>query len=386
MSNFQSRGFTVSYFKPLHEGGGWEGDLNVSLQDWRHSLDIFGGFDTAEFKLVDHLEQMENWMNFGLGRPIVVTDESLGIIWEGFVNRITWNQGGLKVTVGPVNELANKVVGVYSYIEPGQSPPEIGGRKRTSTQEDSESQDRWGTWSTVVSMAGLTTANAEQVISLYLAHHKNPQVTSDFSFTDTDPSLDIQCLGWFHSLTHPYNQTAITGQVALGQRISDIFLSQENAWISTDHSQIAENSTLVKSYQNDDELALSQLRGYVAMGDGEDNRYSLGVYENRTPVYARVESEIEYYVDIIDPHRRIIDSRGAVVPPWRVRPGRWMLFKDLLPGLGTVNPELGKDPRALLIEEVRFDIRLPYSVQLIGGSNNKFEQKIARLGLRGMDV
>lgn len=385
-SSYQSRNFKISYFQPLVQGGGWLGDMDVSAQNWRHNINSFGGFDTASFDMIDSPNVMEDWTTNGLGRSIVAYDDALTPMWEGFVNSISINEGGLAVTVGPLTDVANRVFAVYSGVDTSVYPPEIGVRKRTPTFSNLTSQAEWGIWPETLSMAGVTDANADQLVQMYLKEHGDPEISSQFSFSRGGVSLTVECIGWYRTLLHVYNYTALSGDIAISTRIQEIITAQLNAWISTDYSQIVANTSTVPRYENDDTIALEHLRGLTAMGDASLNRHLFGVYEDRKVVYQQASTQIDYEIRLKDSSQKILDPGGAVVPPWRVRPGKWVFFSDFMPGLGAPYPVLHEDPRLLQIESVQYDSNVQFGVQLTGGHSSKYEQKSARLGLRGTEV
>lgn len=384
-SSYQSKNFKISYFERLNLGGGHLGDLDIAVQNWRHGISAFGGFDTAAFDLVESQNVMDDWVSNGLGRPIVAYDDALTSMWEGFVNAITVNQAGLSVTIGPLTDIANKVFAIYSGVDTSVYPPEIGVRKQTPVFTNLISQSVWGVWPEILSLAGVTDANADQLVSMYLQEHGNPEVNSQFSFGQKSTSLTLDCVGWYRSLVYPYNFTAASSTVGISTRIQQILAAQVNSWISTDYSQITSNTTAVQNYENDNQLALELIRGYTAMGDGSNNRHLFGIYEDRKAVYGRASTQIDYEIKLSDNNQGIFDPGGALVPPWRVRPGKWVFFSDFMPGLGAPYANLHEDPRMLQIESVQFDVRTPFSIQLAGGHTSKYEQRSARLGLRGMD-
>jgi len=385
-SSFQSRNFTLNYYQRLVLGGGWLGSISAEVQSWRHTISAFGGFDTAEFSLVDTSTVLDDWVANGLGRGIIVYDETLVPIWEGFVNSITVQKGGLTVTHGPVLGIANKVKAIYSGVDTSVYPPVIGVRKQTAYVSDTESQEKWGIWPEIVSLAGVTNANADQLVDMYLNEHHYPDKNSQFSFATGDSSINVSCLGWVHTLHHPYNYTALSGTIDISTRIQEIITAQLNPWISTDYSRITTNTTPTPRYVNDDRLALETIRGLTAMGDSSNNRYFFGIYENRQAIYEPVSSRIDYQIALTDPKQIIVDSNKAIVAPWRIRPGRWVFFNDFMSGLGQPDVAYHEDPRMLQIESVQFDMRVPFEVQLEGGKNSKYEQKSAKLGLRGTAV
>lgn len=385
-SNYQSKGFTISYFERLPLGGGWLNDIDIAAQNWRHTISSFGGFDTASFDIVDVQSVLDDWVSNGLGRPIIAYDDALVPMWEGFVNSMTLNQAGLSITYGPLTDVANKVFAVYSGVDTSVYPPEIGVRKKTPTFQNLTSQTLWGVWPQILSLAGVSDSNADQLVGMFLTEHGDPETSSNFSFGTKGSSLSVDCIGWYQTLKYPYNFTAASGTAALSTRVQDILTAQLNPWISTDYSQISTNTTAVQQYENDEQPAIEQLRGFAAMGDATYTRYLFGVYEGRKAVYGPASTQVDYEIKLADENQHIFDTGGAVVPPWRVRPGKHVFFSDFMPALGVSFPDLHTDPRVLEIESVEFDIRMPFNIQLTGGHSSKYEQRSARLGLRGMDA
>lgn len=384
----QSRGFTIDYFQRLAQGQGWLGSLNVSVQNWRHNIAAFGGFDTAEFTLVEPDVSVEDWVANGLGRRIVAADETLSPMWEGFVDSITVTRSGLSITYGPISDIANRVFAIYSGVDTSVYPPVIGVRKKSPTSNDLGSQQIWGIWPEILSLAGVSDANSDLLVAMYMKERRKPQRNTNFSFGGGDNSMTVKCIGWYNTLRYPYNYTLNTGgTLAMTTRLQQILNAQPNAgWVSSDYSNLKANNTPVVSYQNDDQLALEQIKGYTAMGDESNNRWLFGVYEDRKAHHYPVQNLVEYQIFLRDPRQTVLDRNNAVVPAWRIRPGKWAFFADYMPGLGAPETNLEDDQRAILIENMQFDIRVPIEFQINGGHNSRYEQKSAKLGLRGIDV
>lgn len=379
-SRYSSMGFTLGLYAPLPLGGGFLRDLRVGAQDWEHTISLFGGFDTALLTLADDQAGLEEWLEEGLGRGVTAYDDAGVVMWDGFVNRVTLRLAGLEIRRGPLTEIVNRVHAVYSTIDTSTTPPTPGIRASTAQAQDLDSQARYGVWPQVLSLAGVTPDNAEQLRDTYMAEHARPATSSNYSPADQTPEAEIELRGWAHSLAYPYNQTGVSGEIDLDGKLRMILDAQPNGWVSDDYGQIAANTLQVGAWENDDVTALALLKGLTAMGDADAARYGFGVYEGRRAVYAPIGETAEYAIQLSDPARTIYDQAGAEIYPWRVRPGKWARFVDFMPGLAA-GAELRADPRALLIEEVTF--RLPWGVQLVGGSADSLGQKLARLGLAG---
>lgn len=388
-SRFQSRGFTLNYANRMAQGGSNLGSLNISVQNWRHTIAAFGGFETAEFTLLDTDKVLDDWAANGLGRLITVHDESLTPMWEGFVDSVTITRSGLSLTYGPLTEIANRIFSIYSGVDTTVFPPIIGARKRSPTFNDLQSQQQWGIWPFILSLAGVTDSNADLLVTMYLKEHHHAEKTTAYSFGGSQSTLTVKCVGWYNTLNYPYNYGAATpATTTITNRIQQIILAQPNAgWLSTDFANLQPNTTSIIAYQTDDQKAVEQIKGYTAMGDASNNRWLFGIYEGRKAFHYPVSNQIDYFIYLADPEQRVVDRNNAHVPAWRIRPGKWAFFADFMPGLGAPDlANLDHDPRTLLIENVTFDVRVPIEFQVGGGHNSQYEQKSAKLGLRGVSV
>lgn len=388
-SHFQSRGFTLDYYDRLVRGGQWLGSLNLSVQSWRHTIAAFGGFDTAEFTLMESQAALDDWAVNGLGRKIVVSDENLTPMWEGFVDSIILTKGGLSFTYGPLSDIANKIFSIYSGVDTTVFPPVIGARKRSPTFNDVLSQSEWGIWPYILSLAGVSDSNADLLVAMYMSEHRHAEKTTSFSFGGGENSLTVKCIGWYQILRYPYNYgISSPALTTITTRLQEIITAQPNPeWLSSDFSNLQDNATPIIAYQSDDQLAIEQIKGYTAMGDATNNRWLFGVYEDRKAYHYPVLNQIDYFIYLNDPEQGVYDRNTALVPAWRLRPGRWAFFADFMPGMGIPDLDhLDEDPRTILIENTNFDVRVPIEFQITGGHNSSYEQKSAKLGLRGVSV
>ncbi|MDI9548253.1 MAG: hypothetical protein QM346_11715 [Chloroflexota bacterium] len=380
-----SNRLTVAVSAPPAQGGDRLFEVAEELGDYSHTISAFGGFDAASFTYAAEMPVLEQWFEHGLGRVITVYDENLAVIWQGFVDQVSIRMAGLELTRGPLTQLVNRLQVVYSSIDTTTEPPTVGVRKRTATVDDLASQARWGIWSRVLSIAGATDDNADQVRDLHLHEYREPETSGRFSsMSSGDVSLTVQCKGFIHALNYPYNQTAQGGLTTASEKVRAILQADPNGWINADLSGVEANGIEVSRWENDDNLALGLLRGLAAMGDDSSNRRLFGVYEERRAVYGPTPATWEYEVRLADARRVIRNRAGGEVPPWAVRPGRWMMFIDFLPGHITQDEQLQTDPRMLFIESVVY--RLPMGLEISGGKANRMAALLARLGLGGTSV
>lgn len=359
------------------------GSLDIAAQNWTHSIGAFGGFDRAEFSIVAPTDTIEDWIEDGIGRVIRTYDETGTVIWEGFVNRISVRQSGLELTIGPITDIVNRAKLVYSTFDVSVSPPFQGIRKETSVSNNTLSQLRYGVYYKALSASGVTDTNAIHLRDMYLTQHAWPETTSSFSPQSSVQQLQVECLGFIHMLDFPYNRILTPAEINISTKITQILAADPNV-LFTDYSQISTNTVQVSQLEEENRSGYALLKSLTALGDSGLNRWVLGAYENRTIEYRQAPNQIHYLIELRDSNFTVYDTLGAVVRPWHVRPGRWVLFSDFLPAFTPEQGDLNQDPRALFIEEVKFN--LPYGVQLNGGKTTKLSQRLAQLGLAGISA
>jgi len=161
-----------------------------------------------------------------------------------------------------------------------------------------------------------------------------------------------------------------------------VLAASPNAIFSTDYSQIATNATLVKNYEAGDKTAETILKEINALGDGSNNPYTIGFYDDNQLVYQPIPQEI-FYQRRATGNRGIVNQVNREIMPWDVKPGRWIFRPDFMVGrfppiTGTA---LGTDPRAAFIESVQF--QAPYGLSINGRKLSQLDQVLARRGLGG---
>lgn len=381
-SSNSSTNFSINYFLPFVRGGHYLGNLSVATQNWSHTIAAFGGFDRAEFSLLDTPDVITDWIEDGLGRYLKAYDETGVVMWEGFVNRISVQVSGFEVSLGPLTDIVNRAKLVYSTFDTtAQSDLATGVRKETTVSNNTRSQLRYGIFYKALSAAGVTLANAVQLRDMYLTQHAWPETSSSFSPSSSGVELRVECLGLIHLFSYPYNRVSGVGTVNVSTKISQILAADPNVLI-TDTSGVQTNSVQVSSKEDENRSALELLKTLVATGDSSFNRWTLGIYEDKRLEYAPVSSQPEYFINLGDPNFTIRDRTEAVIKPWQVRPGKWVMFNDFLPAFTPEEGDLNLDPRALFIEETTF--RLPQGVEFNGGKTTKLNQRLAQLGLAGI--
>lgn len=364
------------------------GDFADRVTDYSHTIGAAGGFLSCSFTIAGSLNEIEAFYADGIGRHVQVYNAALVLVWEGFVNSITINLGAMSNTIGPLTDIANQVVVVYTPIDPTADPPATGPETETTAGTDATSQAKYGTWEKVYSGGslydGAATPLSEQIRDTLLGDLKDPATTQGVAVDAQEgPSVTVECRGyydWF--MAYIFNDTA-TGTSTITAKIEDIIDADPNGIFNTVYDQIATNAALVAARERDNGTALELLETLTASGDGTNfYRYALQVYGDRKVYYSAVPSSVHYLHALSDPAERIELPDGALVEPWDVRPWRWLFVTDYLIGRTQPTADLRTDPRNILIETVTYTA--PYGIEINGARLQDLPQLIGQLGLTGL--
>lgn len=361
-----------------------------NLTSYSHTLNAFGGFGDAKIDIRVDQEQIDDWIENGIGRHIVCRGHLNQIIYEGFVQEIDISYGGLSVKVGPLFDVGNRVTVVYTPIlDIGTDPPTKGTSTETPIAEDTDSQERFGIIEKILSGGELlddgTTDAAEELRDLYLQEFKYPFTdnTVTIGAGGAQPTVSLTCNGYDKWLdAYAYNYPSILS-TTITDKLLSVIAADPNDIFNPDISYINDNLNIVPEDESENRMAYTVIKELLSYGDGSDNRWLFGVYDNRTIYFDAMPSDVHYRYYITDDELNINDKFGNRVYPWDVRPGRWAYLPDVLL---TRYPPLDsniyrKDQRMIFIETVSYSA--PYTVTLNGNRVSKVSQRLAQLGLRG---
>lgn len=377
---------SIQMYEPLWIGSTWLGTLEIPTKAWMHTIQAFGGYWSAQFSLTVDRDTLDEWIASGLGRHIVVYDDSQSIIWEGFVNLVTSNLGPLSVVRGPLMDVANRVRVVYSTVDMSTTPPTVGVRATTADADDADSQALWGIIPKVLSTGGVDEDNngeATQIRDAFIAEHAWPKTTQDWSNESAGVvSLSVQALGYAHWLNWPYTDRTASFVNANAKIVLVLADTPNAAWLTYGTTYVDTNTLQVPTWEDEDRIALNVIQNITARGDASLNRWLFGVYANREAYYYQAPTDTAYLQRLLDQGVRIETYSGQTeVYPFAVMPGQWMLFPDFLVGR-TLPQVFREDPRLMFIETARY--RAPWGLTLQGGDVDKLSQLLAQFGLAGV--
>lgn len=395
MSKFSAKGLSVKICTPLIQGGDAIEEYSEIIESYSHTISAVGGFTSASISAKGNHEFLENWLQNGLGRHIEVYNPQQSIIWEGFVNELTVTMGGATFTKGPLVNIGNRVLVMYTplydkcsdlpVVDPNCTDtgvPISGTPTETYLAEDLFSQSLYGIWEKIVNQGDLYTEDAESIRDLYLAENAYPEGNSGLSISSSDElGLTLSCSGYRDFLNYPYNYTTDEISHECDDMLKDILAEDPNGVISTDYTRIDDNPAIKVQYTDENKTANSLIDEILAIGGEYSERWTFGIYKNRQIVYSAIPTAVEYYYYKAGSTLQVETVSGRIVEPWDVVPCKWVGIPTVLASFGIKLEDIRNDPRIFFAEEVNFTA--PDQVTISGAKIRKFNQYLASMGIGG---
>lgn len=375
-------------YEPLVESGSLYGrkfvdDITDNHDNYTHIVMAVGGFDSASFSLGGTADYLKDWYDDGLSRRIVAYNPEGVPIWEGFVNRLNLSAGTLKKTKS-VEGMYNRVYMRYNPLITSVSPP-LEKSPVTLVLSDDESQDKWGVKSVVIPGGGRTDTTAFNWGRTVLRERKEPNTGEDVSTSAGGGySLDVECLGYYHTLKWiPYTST-VGGSIQAHQVIQDIlryYNTVNGGWISQDFGLMDYSFALARRGYSDLPDCWSVIESIINAGGAGGERWVGGIYQNRQMIFKAAEAidglysdEYQLYRSLSDQGQFVYDvATGTEIKPWDMTPDKV---------LHTIDVNVGGTRDLMYIEQVRFSE--PYSLELVGGDDQRLAIFLSQRGLPGL--
>lgn len=356
-------------------------DSDQMFENYRQTVSANLGYDEMSFEIVPTDDvQIDIWQRLGHFRHIEVYDDSLSLIWEGFVNQVESSFGGLLFVRGPATDLANKVRVAYSGFDPSTVPPTVGVRKFTDWASNADSQARYGIYELVYSLGGVQDAIAQQVRDAVLADMAYVVVDDNDAQAGGERRIKISCLGYGHMMKMWTYYNATQGSTTATTKIASVVAADPNGILSTVTSNLSTNSTSIAINDLTYRTAAEIITGIVSLGDSSNNRWVFGLGAGRIPYYRQVVDTPTYYRSAINNGEVFLYGSNMEVRPYDIQPGYWMQYQDILFGV-PAETRYRNDPGKLFIETVEYTA--PNGLSIRGAKNSRLAQKLRRMGLGG---
>lgn len=385
---FSSIGLSVHASSPIVQSATIEYDLRFSkeVESYQHVIGADGGFLSCEFTVKVSQVKIDDWLENGLARHIIVYSGDTSEIWCGFVNKISFGIGALSATRGPLFDIANRVMVVYTpIIDTTVDPPVTGSATETPIAEDTDSQDRYGIIEKVISGGQLlddgTTDTAEEIRDLYLEEYKYPFTDETITLGQiTEPTMTVECLGYVEWLKAYIHNDYTASTVTLDTKVKNALDDDPNGIFNTNQTFIESNAQLTNRLEDSNRFANTVIEEIVKMGDASDNRWVFQVYEDQLCYYRAIPTETEYLHSLTSSAQNVSLLDGTEIRPWELRPAVWVEVTNFIIGQADY-PSLRQDPRIVFAERVTYTA--PYGLAIAGARISTVTQRLAQLGVGG---
>lgn len=306
--------------------------LDVQSMGWN----AIGGCDTAQIAVKGGDNALWELVDF-LRYPVEIYDDKSRAVWWGYVNEVSINTGAVRFGVS-LDNMANRVTVVYSYIAPGSD--QVGERRTTEWATDANSVSEYGTKDLYQSVGGASDAQATALVNTLLDQKKLPIPTLSFSALQPVKTASLYCRGWWSTLD--WRQYACDpGTVATTTQISN-GIAGHAQFITACDVQDASGID-ASAYRDGDSTLQSEVEEMLKTGISTDRRLLARVDVNRRAyVYAEPLPTDPTYT--ITRTGKIYDQYEAVVEPYAMSAGVWVTIKDVIPASANLSKLANPSP------------------------------------------
>lgn len=334
--------------------------------NYQHTISNQGWFDTASCDLsVTSETEGQRILEQYLGCYVAVyVDNPVVPVWEGLINRITFNSGGASYTIS-LDEMANRVSVMYVGAANAQG--------NTPIVNNATSQAIYGIKQDQIEV-GVDTGGGTQRTLLrdtLLAQRAFPQ-TSYSQAGGNSNLVHLECLGIFHTLeweklftalaaTNKAFNTAVTNAVTGLANGATFFDNTITSGIVANAGQAPDQQRGVSTWERIMKIAeAGDATNYWVAGITPTNKNT----GKRTFYYRKANFNVDYtarQADGLKPRNEF----GKLIPPWLVVPDVAIRVTDTLVGYDTT---LTTDLRAAYIQSIQYDAN-NQSVQWFGADD-----------------
>ena len=225
---------SINLFSPLWQGAQFVRSLGPDVDDWQHTVRAVGGYWDGTYSETIRRDDLGAYLQDALGQHVVVKDDALDVIWEGFINRLTIRVGGFSWQVGPMLDAINRTFVEYNLRDPVSGKALAGRLIPTEWGDNLDAQARYGIIEKILSVQGANQATAVEQRNSFLATGAWPKTSQSIASGGNAVSVEVECFGYVRWLDRViYNQTVTTGDVFLAEKIKNVLLTEPNGFFET---------------------------------------------------------------------------------------------------------------------------------------------------------
>lgn len=323
--------------------------------NYTHTIAANGWFDTANCNLrVQSLAEAEFFFAEYLGNFVRITVENpVEPIFEGIINRIILNAGGITYTIS-LDEMYNSLQVLFS------TSTSVAGT--TTAVQNLTSQNIYGIKQGSAEYGfqwGGTGGQPDGLAAKILNAQSFPQASMQAS-GGGDFSLNVEIIGIYQTLKWQLFFSSTT----TSQTYSAFVLARLSAlsngttfFDNADTTQVTTNAATRAQGDSPGKTVWDSLDSNAQCGDGSGVPWVVGItptdFLSRTRrLYYRPANETLEYTALVRDGLRVRSRYGKIIPPWLVRPDRVLQVTDALVGYSIAS---GDDPRQFYVNTIEYD-------------------------------
>ena len=323
------------------------------VYNYRHTIAAVGGFDTASCDIaIRSRDEGQQFLDQYIGNRVAFyVDNPAEPIWEGFINRMTFDAGGVQYTAS-LDEMTNRVT--VTYTDPAASATIA---QITAAADNTDSQSIYGIKQENIDFGYMRAATGTTALrDTILAQKAYPKT----SITRGQGAglLHIELLGFYHTMYWHVHTTAGTTTQTLTVMVGLVLSGNPNSttfFDNGDTTDVLANPTTINAEHVKRETAWDTLMKFQEVGNAgvawvvgvTPTLFSTGT---RRLYYRPANTTIKYTARQSD-GLRIRNPYGQLVPPWTVQPDGGVRVSDMLIGWDGV----GDNPAETYIKTITYD-------------------------------
>lgn len=324
--------------------------------NYAHSIVNRGGFDTMNCDIMVRSEgEGQRILNTYLGSFVAVyVDNPIVPIWEGLINRITFNSGGASFTIS-LDEMANRVTVVYTGATNVAA--------QDTAADNTTSQALYGIKQEQIEFGGDPSAAGTQRARLrdtIITQRAFPQLATTQGQGESN-IVRLECIGIYHTIgwgkAFTGTATTSTGAATVINALLAALVNGATFFNNADTTMVTANpSTLLIPDQKRGVSVWDRILEIAEAGDGADY-WVCGVTPTnrntgfRSFYYREANSAVEYVARKSD-GLRPRNLYGKLLKPWTITPDRAIRVIDAQVGYSGT---LQTNPSETYIQSVQYD-------------------------------
>ncbi len=336
------------YQKPILGNGFIQ---SYPVYNYRHSINAMGGFDTASCDIaIRSRDEGQQFLDLYVGNRVAFyVDSPTDPIWEGFINRMTFNAGGVEYSIS-LDEMCNRARSLYTVA--------AGSTAQTAVTNDTNSQAVFGIKQEQIDLGYMGNASGVTILQQVAIAQRAYPKTSVLPSSGGSGLLHIEFLGFYHTLEWEDHRQTVAGNAQLGALVDTVIGAVVNTttfFDNTDLTLTVANTSLIDQQTINGETKWDMLQKIAEHGNAA-SYYIIGITPTdyatgtRRFYYQQASTAITYTARQSD-GLRIRNLYGQLVDPWRVRPDTGIRVSDMLIGWDG----LGDNPTETYIKKIDYD-------------------------------